>query len=240
MITSGLHPADILLGFEKAFNKALELMDTLPTVSCQDLKSVKEVTRFLLPVVGTKLLHGQESVLAPLIAEACIKVLPSNPANFNNDNVRVCKMLGGSLQDSSVIQGLVVVRLAEGCITKVDACKVAVYNCPLDANSSETKDTILFKTATELLNYNRTEEENMEKIIKSIVDSGVKCVIVGGSVSNTAIQYLDHYKIMTIRIMSKFEIRRIAKSIGATLLVRLVITFFFNIFIHLISIGCTN
>jgi len=62
----------------------------------------------------------------------------------------------------------------------------------------------------------------MGKIIESIVDSGVKCVIVGGSVSNTALHYLDHYKIMTIRIMSKFELRRIAKSIGATMLVRLV------------------
>ena len=92
----------------------------------------------------------------------------------------------------------------------------------MDANSSETKDTILFKNAEELLNYNRTEEENMEKVIQTIVDSGVRCVIVGGSVSNTALQYLDHYKIMTIRIMSKFEIRRIAKSIGATMLVRLV------------------
>ncbi len=96
----------------------------------------------------------------------------------------------------------------------------------MDASSSETKDTVLFKNSTELLNYNKTEEENMEKIIKSIVDSDVKCVIVGGSVSNTAIHYLDHYNIMCIRIMSKFEIRRIARSIGATMLVRLVYSLF--------------
>lgn len=61
----------------------------------------------------------------------------------------------------------------------------------------------------------------MENIIKSIADSGVKCVIVGGSVSQMAIHYLDHYNIMVVRIMSKFEIRRIAKSLGATMLVRL-------------------
>jgi T-complex protein 1 subunit theta len=120
LITSGLHPADILLGYEKAFNKTLELLDTLPTVKCTNLKSVTEVTGFLAPVVGTKLLQGQEYVLAPIIAEACIKVLPLNPASFNSDNVRICKMLGGSLPDSTVIPGLVVVRLTEGCITKVD------------------------------------------------------------------------------------------------------------------------
>jgi len=106
-------------------------MDTLPTVKCENVKSVEEVTKFLTPVVGTKLLHGEESVLAPLIADACIRVVPSTPSNFNIDNVRVCKMLGGSLADSTVIQGLVIVRLTEGCITKVDVIIKFIYNCLL-------------------------------------------------------------------------------------------------------------
>ena len=39
-------------------------------------------------------LYGYEGLLAPLIAEACIDVLPANPANFNVDNVRVAKISG--------------------------------------------------------------------------------------------------------------------------------------------------
>jgi T-complex protein 1 subunit theta len=74
-----------------------------------------------------------------------------------------------------------------------------------------------------LLSYNKTEEDNMEKIIQQISNAGVKCVIVGGSISAMALQYLDHYRIMVFRIMSKFELRRIAKALGATLMVRLVI-----------------
>jgi T-complex protein 1 subunit theta len=66
------------------------------------------------------LLHGQEGLLAPLVAQACINVVPTNAENFNTDNVRVCKMLGGSLMDSTVIKGLVVLRLVEGAITHVD------------------------------------------------------------------------------------------------------------------------
>lgn len=48
-------------------------------------------------------LHGYESLLAPLIAEACIDVVPTNPANFNVDNVRVVKIsgeVGGSVGSS--------------------------------------------------------------------------------------------------------------------------------------------
>ncbi len=61
----------------------------------------------------------------------------------------------------------------------------------------------------------------MEKIIKEIVDSGVKAIVVGGTISNMAIHFLDKYGILAFRFLSKFELRRIAKSIGATLLVRL-------------------
>jgi T-complex protein 1 subunit theta len=74
----------------------------------------------LTPVIGTKVLHGQEKILAPLVAEACLNVLPTNKEHFNIDNVRVCKMLGGSLLDSTVIKGLVCLRLVEGAITQVD------------------------------------------------------------------------------------------------------------------------
>lgn len=40
---------------------------------------------------------GYEDLLAPLIAEACIDVVPNNPVNFNVDNVRIVKIMGGAL-----------------------------------------------------------------------------------------------------------------------------------------------
>lgn len=45
---------------------------------------------------------GYEDLLAPLVAEACIDVVPTNPNNFNVDNVRIVKIMGGALPDSQV------------------------------------------------------------------------------------------------------------------------------------------
>lgn len=47
-------------------------------------------------------------------------------------------------------------------------------------------------------------------------------VIAGGDVSDVALHYLEKFKIMTIKILSKFELRRIANATGATMLVRYV------------------
>lgn len=221
LVSEGLHIADISEGYEKAFTQTMELLDKAPTHKVGDVKNLEEATKIIKPVIGSKLVHGQESFLAPLIAQACINVVPENKEKFDVDNVRVAKILGGNLMKSEVIKGMVVVRKTEGVVTEAVKCPVAVYNCEFTTKGAETNDSIVFKTADELLNYTKGEEEHMEKIIKEIVDSGVKCIITGGAISNMAIHYLDKYGIMAFRTLSKFELRRIAKSIGATLMVRL-------------------
>ena len=221
LINNGVHLSDITLGYEKGFNKALEVIDKAPQYKIEDISKIEEATKIIKPVIGSKMVHGQEGFLAPIVAQACINVLPSDRSKFNVDNVRVSKILGGTLMKTETMKGLVIVRNVEGSITKCEKCNVAVYNCPLETQGAETSDQIVFKTADELLNYTKSEEDNMEKIIKNIVDSGVKCVIVGGGISNMAIHYLDKYGILAFRVMSKFELRRIASACGASLLVRL-------------------
>jgi len=221
LINNGVHLSDITLGYEKGFNKALEVIDKAPQYKIEDISKIEEATKIIKPVIGSKMVHGQEGFLAPIVAQACINVLPNDRSKFNVDNVRVSKILGGTLMKTETMKGLVIVRNVEGSITKCEKCNVAVYNCPLETQGAETSDQIVFKTADELLNYTKSEEDNMEKIIKNIVDSGVKCVIVGGAISNMAIHYLDKYGILAFRVMSKFELRRIASACGASLLVRL-------------------
>ena len=169
---SGVHISDITIGYEKGFNKALEILDNVEKVEIKDVSNIEEATKIIKPVIGSKMVHGQESFLAPLIAQACINVLPSDPTKFNEDNVRVAKILGGSLMKTTVMKGLVVVRNVEGSITKSEKCNVAVYNCPFETQGAETNDQVVFKSADELLNYTKGEEEHMEKIVKNIVESG--------------------------------------------------------------------
>ena len=43
-----------------------------------------------------------------------MSIMPTNPKNFNVDNVRVVKIMGGSLAGSKVVQGMVFGREPEG------------------------------------------------------------------------------------------------------------------------------
>ena len=47
---------------------------------------------------------------------------------------------------------------------KVQKGKVAVFTCGLDIAQTETKGTVLLKSAEEMLNFTRGEEKQLEKV----------------------------------------------------------------------------
>lgn len=53
-----------------------------------------------------------------------MQVCPKNPANFNVDNVRVAKLVGGGLHNSTVVRGMVLKSDAVGSIKRVEKAKV--------------------------------------------------------------------------------------------------------------------
>lgn len=57
---------------------------------------------------------GSEKFLSELVAEAALAVMPTSPKDFNVDSVRVVKVLGGGLDHSRVVRGMVFGREAEG------------------------------------------------------------------------------------------------------------------------------
>jgi T-complex protein 1 subunit theta len=67
----------------------------------------------LRPAIASKQ-YGYEDTLSALVAEAALAIMPSNPQSFNVDNVRVVKIMGGSLSSSRVVQGMVFGREPEG------------------------------------------------------------------------------------------------------------------------------
>jgi T-complex protein 1 subunit theta len=50
------------------------------------------------------------------------------------------------------------------------------------------------------------------------VHANINVVVSGGSISDIVLHFLDKYKIMAVKILSKFELRRVARAVRATIL----------------------
>lgn len=220
LLRMGLKTSDIVQGYERAQKYALEVLDELVVDKVEDMRSQKELSKAIRTVVASKQC-GSEDFLAGLIAEAVLAVLPKNPTQFNVDTVRVVKIMGGSMEQSRVVKGMVFGREPDGSVKKATRAKVGVFSCPIDTSQTETKGTVLLHNAKEMMDFTTGEESQLEVAIKELYDSGLRVVIAGSTVGELAMHYLNRFGILVIRILSKFELRRVCRVVGATPLARL-------------------
>lgn len=233
LLKQGVHVSDIIRGFDLALKHSLQTLTTpttTPTIPLAITASTteSEVTKYIKAVIASKQ-YGQEDVIATLVATACLQSLPKTPTTrggqldgFNADDVRIAKLVGGGdLFSSYVVSGCVIGRDAMGHIKSRNNCKVAVFSVGLEMTSTETGGQVLITNAAELLNFTKGEEIKMEQFVKELAAAGIGCVITGGGIQDLALHYLNLYDIMTVKVVSKFELKRIADAIAATLMVRL-------------------
>ncbi|XP_078514509.1 T-complex protein 1 subunit theta isoform X2 [Lissotriton helveticus] len=219
LLRMGLSVSEVIEGYEKACKKALEILPDLTCCSAKNLRDLQEVSSLLKTSVMSKQ-NGNEDFLSKLIGEACVSIL-SDSGNFNVDNVRVCKILGSGMLSSSVLHGMVFKKETEGDVTSVKDGKIAVYSCAFDGMLTETKGTVLIKNADELMNFSKGEENLMELQVKAIADAGANIIVTGGKVADMALHYANKYNLMVVRLNSKWDLRRLCKTVGAVALPRM-------------------
>jgi len=220
LLRQGLHTSEVVKGYELAYAECLSF--EFETKDAGDLRKVAETAKVARSAIGSKH-RGLDGILADLVAQACVSVMSPapGPPTFKGDQVRIAKIKGGDATRSLVVKGMVVMRDAETSVKVAKHAKVAVFGCGIEMAQTEAKGTVLIKTATELLAYNKTEERALEEVVKEIHDAGVGVVVCNGSISEMARHFLEKYKLMTVRIPSKFDVRRVCNTTGASTLVRL-------------------
>jgi T-complex protein 1 subunit theta len=145
----GLHPSEILIGYEKASIYCHELMEKQTCYSVKKMDDYDEVFKCMKSSIASKQ-YGLEDLLGGLITKACLHTMGKKGGKLNVDNVRVQKILGGGIHDSEVIQGMVVIRQSQTSVHRVSNAKVAVFNTNIEMNQGETKGTVLLTTADQL------------------------------------------------------------------------------------------
>ncbi|XP_026190560.1 T-complex protein 1 subunit theta [Cyclospora cayetanensis] len=282
LLRQGLHLSDVIQGYELAMEKVPAILEEAACHSVDNLKDGKLLEPVLKCVLASKPICV-EAGLSSLLASAVASVMPPKFEDFDPDNIRVAKLQGGRLSQSTVLNGMVITRPPHGQLAMcgfvctfgslVDHhevtrertveckknCKVMVLGCGLECATTEAKGTVLIHTAEELKNFTKGEEAQMEEVIRGIRNVGglrsfnahrlrsafesafkvskqttvlccpsslgfvgVEAIIVhGGGIADIAQHFCNKYEILTIKVPSKFEARRVCRALGATALVRL-------------------
>lgn len=129
MLRSGLHPSDIITGYEIALEKVQELLKSVVAKNVENIEDpicVKIIESVLAPNMP-----NHYKFFGKLIYDACRSITRDVSPRFNEDSLRVCKILGASTEDSMMVKGFVINRGFETRgKEKLEKAKVVVYRCP--------------------------------------------------------------------------------------------------------------
>jgi len=214
LLRMGLHTTDVIKGYQKALKKFEAIIEELSVDKIEDLFNPEQVQKFIKTSIMSKQ-FGYEDAIAKVVSEACISTCPKNPLAFNVDNIRTIKIEGGGVSDLSLVNGLIFRKGAEGSIQRVDDAKIAVFGGGIDFGKTESKDTFLITNPDQLEGFQKSQEDHMEKIIKEIADSGAKVIVCNGTIGPLAMHFMEKFKLMAIKVSSKFDIGRICKATNA-------------------------
>merc|ERR1711976_146122 len=223
LLRNGLSLTDVIKGYKISQKQVLDnILPTLSLGKVANLLNIEETARIIKTSLSAKQ-YGYEDFLSKLIAETCISTIANgaSPRSFSVDNVRICKIVGGGVTTSKMVKGMMFKRTIESDIQSVENAVIATFSCPLDNMTTETKGTVLIKNAQDLLDFSKGEESLLEQCIAGIAATGVNVIVTGGKVADMALHFCNKYNILVLRLMSKWDLRRLCSTVQSVCIPKL-------------------
>ncbi|EZG50494.1 putative chaperonin containing T-complex 1 theta subunit, tcpq protein [Gregarina niphandrodes] len=209
LISAGVHQSFIIKGYELALARSLEV---LKTRVCKTMHGCDDL--MVRPLVASKVFgRANVEVVTRLVKDACNTVLLSEDGKMNTDNIRVSKIVGGTLTQSCVVNGMVFLREPRTEAKEKRNCKIILLGTALEGVQTEGTSTVLIEKAEHMKNFTQGEEEEMENLIKGYHDAGVEAVICGGAISSLALHFLNKYDMWALPVPSRFDIKRLSRTL---------------------------
>ncbi|KRZ24125.1 T-complex protein 1 subunit theta [Trichinella pseudospiralis] len=209
LIRMGLNVSQIISGYNMASKKALEVLPKFVCKSVNDVRDIEAVKTVIRSAIATKV-YGQEDMLSDLVVQACIIALGANYSTYHVDN-------GSNVEASTVMNGMAFQNCVSGEIKLIEKPKVAVFSCAFGITKLENPSSIIINTANELMQFSKHDEEHVENYIKSLHDIGINVVVSAGKFGDLHLHFLNKYKMMAVKVSSKFDIRRLCRCVQATI-----------------------
>ena len=216
LLEKDVHSTVIIDGYQAASEKALELLAKLAkTIKPDDRESLIKIAKTSMQ---SKLVSEDSVPLSKLVVDAILKIveIDGDKHSVDLDNLKVEKKSGGSIDDTVLINGIVLDKevVHSGMPTKVEKAKIALVNTALEVEKTEMSAEIRISDPTQMQTF--LEEEN--RMLKSMVDKihsiGTNVLICQKGIDDIAQHYLSKHGILAVRRVKESDMTKLAKATG--------------------------
>merc|ERR1712117_854305 len=124
LLKKGIHPTSISEAFQKAAVKSVEILTAM--ANPVDLSDRDKLLQSANTSLNSKVVSQHSSELSPIAVDAVLKVIDPSKNNVNLKDIKIIKKLGGTVDDTELIEGLVLSQRVAGGVKKMEKAKVGL------------------------------------------------------------------------------------------------------------------
>jgi thermosome len=221
LIAKDVHPTVIVDGYRMASDKAIEILKESSTkVDPTDRQILGKIARTSM---ASKLVAVNADPLSKIVIDALLAVAEKasdNSFKVDTDNIKVEKKAGGSIEDTKLIQGMVLDKevVHGGMPKRVENANIALLNAALEIEKTEMSAEIRISDPRQMQMF--LEEEN--RMLKSMADkisaAGANVLVCQKGIDDLAQHYLAKAGILAVRRAKESDMNNLAKATGGRVL----------------------
>jgi thermosome len=224
LIEKNVHPTIIIDGYKKAQEKALETLEKMAIPV--DVNTTDYPKKAAMTSMASKLVAEHREYLADIAVKAILAVAEKtgdDKYKADVDDVKVEKKAGESIQDTKLIQGIVLDKDVShsGMPKRIEKAKIALLDCPLEIEKTEFDAKINIESPEQMEAFLKQEEDMLREMVEKIASVGANVVLCEKGVDDMAQHFMARKGMLTVRRIKKSDMEKLAKATGGKIVTKL-------------------
>lgn len=219
LLDQEIHPTMIVKGYRQAAEKAQDALNEMAESLSKDNKDV--LKKIVATAMTGKGAESSKDKLAEIVVKAVTEVAEGNSVNMSD--IKIEKKVGGGIDDSELIQGLVLdkEKVHSTMPKQVKSAKVLLLDSAIEVKNTEIDAKIQITEPSQLAGFVEQEERILKDMVDKIVKSGANVVFCQKGIDDIAQYFLAKSGIYAARRVKKSDMEMLARATGATILTKL-------------------
>ena len=216
LLDQNIHPTIIVEGYRKAAEQAIKIINEISQeTSIDDEDMLKKAA---MTAMHSKVVSGSRDYLSDLVVKAVKSVAEQIDGKWkvDIDDIKVEKKQGGSLEDTKLINGIVLDKevVHPGMPKRVANAKIALIDAPLEIEKTEFDAKIHINSPEQMKAFLDEEQRMLKEMVEKIKETGANVVLCQKGIDDVAQHFLAKAGILAVRRVKKSDMEKLAKATG--------------------------
>ncbi len=217
LLDKEVHPTVIVRGYRIASEQAQEILNNLAEpVNEKDDAVLRKIA---ITAITGKGAESAKEKLADIAVKAVKRVLDhgNGMTIFDKEHIKLEKRVGGSTEDSELIEGVVLEKEAvhPAMPRAIQSAKIALLDCAIEIKDTEIDAKIEIREPSQMQAFLDQEEKMLRSMVDKITVAGVTAVFCQKGIDDLAQHLLAKKGVYAARRVKKSDMEALARATGA-------------------------